>query len=542
MLYKYNIMKKVLITGFLTIFLFQLSAKLQAQQLIYHDIKVDKEGHIIPWYSEDPGKSYDHIINLVWNFWDTMRLDMNGVPYHMNHQVWQENINDQRGIGGDQIQMALSSWELLYAYTGNRRIIENMKFMADYYLTHSLSPPDCKWPDIPYPYNTYIYSGIYDGDMIFGKGFTQPDKAGSLGIELITLYKITGLKNYLDAAIRIANTLATNVKKGDNDNSPLPFKVHTRTGEFGKLYNWRAKKDEGYSTYTTNWAGTMRLFTELIKMNKGNIDDYKSAFDIFVDWMKEYPVKTNKWGPFFEDVHGWSDTQINAVTFAQYIMENRELFPGWQDQVRGILDWVYDRLGNREWEKYGVVVVNEQTAYAVPGNSHSSRQASIELLYAKLTGDNTWKDNAIRQLNWATYMVDVDGKNRYPRNQIWMTDGYGDYIRHYLRSMAYEPELAPDDAIHLLSTTSVIRNIKYATQSVNPEKNSDEELLYYRTYDISSVERIRLMEKPGKVLAGGKPLNEVNSLDDEGWNWKLLKKGGLLTIRHETANEIKVMK
>ncbi|MCK4345033.1 MAG: hypothetical protein KAX05_07075 [Bacteroidales bacterium] len=535
-------MKKILITGFLTISVILLFAKLPAQQLIYHDIEVDKDGHIIPWYSEDPGRSYDHIINLVWDFWDTMRIDMNGVPYHMNHQVWKEKVNDHRGIGGDQIQMALSSWALLYAYTGNQRILENMKFMADYYLTHSLSPPDYKWPDIPYPYNTYIYSGIYDGDMILGQGYTQPDKAGSFGIELITLYKITGRENYLDAAIRIANTLAINVKKGDNDNSPLPFKVHARTGEIGKLYDWRAKKVEGYSSYTTNWTGTMRLFTELIKMKKGNEADYQSAFDVFVDWMKNYPLKTNKWGPFFEDIHGWSDTQINAVTFAQYIMENRELFPDWQSQARGILDWVYQRLGNREWEQYGVIVVNEQTAYEVPGNSHSSRQASMELLYAKLTGDNTWKDNAIRQLNWATYMVDVDGKNRYPRNQIWMTDGYGDYIRHYLRAMAYEPELSPDNAIHILSTTSVIKNIEYAMQPVNSDENSENILIFYQTYDISSEESIRLMAKPGKVLADKKTLNEVNSLDGEGWIWKPLKKGGVLTIRHKDGSKITVLR
>ncbi|MGP8323833.1 MAG: hypothetical protein ACT6FG_07545 [Methanosarcinaceae archaeon] len=536
-------MKKLILPTFIMITAFLFSVGLPAQQLIYHDIKVDKDGDIIPWYSEDLGKSYDHVINLIWNFWDTMRLDMNGVPYHMNHQVWKESVNDHRGIGGDQIQMALSSWALLYAYTGNQRIVENMKFMADYYLTHSLSPPDCRWPDIPYPYNTFIYSGIYDGDMILGKGYTQPDKAGSLGIELITLYKMTGRKNYLDAAICIANTLAINVKKGDNDNSPLPFKVHAETGEIGKLYDWRAKKDQGYSSYTTNWTGTMRLFTELIKMNKGNVDDYKRAFDVFVAWMKEYPLKTNKWGPFFEDIHGWSDTQINAVTFAQYVMENQELFPGWQSQVRGILDWVYERLGNQEWEQeYGVIVVNEQTAYEVPGNSHSSRQASIELLYAKLTGDNTWKDNAIRQLNWATYMVDIDGKNRYPRDQIWMTDGYGDYVRHYLRAMAYEPELAPDNAIHLLSATSIIRNIEYASQPVNPEEHSDEVLLFYRTYDASSVEEIRLMVKPGRIMAGDKPLNEVNSGNGEGWSWKPMKNGGLLTVKHDRTSEIKITK
>lgn len=38
-------------------------------------------------------------------------------------------------------------------------------------------------------------------------------------------------------------------------------------------------------------------------------------------------MKTNRWGPFFEDVDRWSDTQINAVTWAQWIMEHRDLFP-----------------------------------------------------------------------------------------------------------------------------------------------------------------------------------------------------------------------
>ena len=31
--------------------------------------------------------------------------------------------------------------------------------------------------------------------------------------------------------------------------------------------------------------------------------------------------------------------------------------------------------------------INEQTAYEVPGNSHSARLASMELLYSKLTGE-----------------------------------------------------------------------------------------------------------------------------------------------------------
>src|SRR5438132_13157290 len=86
------------------------TASAQTEQLIYHQIQTDKEGNIIPWYDKDLGKSYSHVIQLVWNFWDTMRIDMNGLPYYMNHQVWRPNFDDPRGMGGDQLSMALSSW------------------------------------------------------------------------------------------------------------------------------------------------------------------------------------------------------------------------------------------------------------------------------------------------------------------------------------------------------------------------------------------------------------------------------------------------
>ena len=205
----------------------------------------------------------------------------------------------------------------------------------------------------------------------------------------------------------------------------------------------------------------MELFFNLIELKAGDTESYRNAFDTILDWMKKYPLKSNKWGPFFEDVPGWSDTQINAVTFAQFMMNHQEYFPDWKKRCKGIFNWVYKILGNKQWEKYGVTVVNEQTAYQVPGNSHTSRQASAELQYAALSGDQTSVTNAIRQLFWTTYMVDDDGKNCYPNDEIWMTDGYGDYVRHYLRAMAWKPDLAPSDQTHLLSSTSVIQLIEY---------------------------------------------------------------------------------
>jgi hypothetical protein len=502
------------------------------EKLIYHPIQTDRDGHILPWYDPDPRVAFDHIIRIVWDFWDTMRTDPNGLPYYMNHQVWQEGYNDRRGIGGDQLQMALSSWRLLYAYTGDERVRANMRFMADYYLSHSLSPATAAWPDIPYPYNTLNYSGMYDGDMVIGKYYTQPDKAGSFALELVHLYKMTGLSVYLDAAVAIANTLAAKTENGDGVHSPMPFKVNALTGETGMLTKeLHDLTPVGQSSYTSNWAPTMELFLDLQQLHKGNTPVYAAAFDRLLRWMKQYPLKTNKWGPFFEDVAGWSDTQINAMTFARFIMEHREYFPDWQGDVKGIVGWVYRELGNRSWEKYGMMVVNEQTWYRTPANSHTARQAADELLYVHLTGDSTWYRPALLRLNWATYMVDNDGKNRFPTDDIWLTDGYGDYIRHYLRAMAAEPRLAPKGADHILSSTSVVRQAYYAS-------GVQDASVRYETFDGEGSEVLTLKQKPQSVTLNDNPLQE--SISGEGYTWRPLEAGGVLTIRRINGNTVKI--
>lgn len=512
-----------------------------SDKIIYHFVRVDGNGEILPWHSANLGESYDLVLTLVWNFWKNMEYCSNGTKYYMNHQVWSER-HDRRGLGGDQLQMALSSWDLLYNYTGDASVLENMRYIADYYLAHSLSSADCAWPGLPYPYNMDIHSGEYDGDMILGKGYLQPDKAGSFGIELIHLYKKTGDEKYLNAAIKIADVLSSKVQPGDNDNSPWPFKVYAKTGEPGILVKdarWyegmdaklKASDPENQkSTYTTFWTGTLCMFDELMKMQKGNTDAYKKAFDITINWLKDYPAKTNKWGPFFEDVPRWSDTQINGITYAMYLMENQKLDPDWKEEVSNILKWVHRELDNDQYKKYGVITINEQTAYRVPGNSHSSRQASVELMFWEMTGDTTYVRNAIHMLNWATYMVDSDGKNFYPTNAIWMTDGYGDYVRHYLRAMAAAPQLAPDNASHLLRTSSIVKKIVYETSGI-----------FYTTFDNSSEEIFRLTKKPVKIKVNGVVLKKAVGNSSEGWIFQSLDKGGVLKIKHTKGNEIEII-
>jgi hypothetical protein len=529
-------MRKVVFHFFFFILFASQISKAQTEKIFFHLPKTDVHGNLLPWYSEDLGNAYSHTITLVWHFWDTMRTDMNGLPYYMNHQVWKSLVNDHRGMGGDQISMAISSWRLLYDYSGNERIKENMCFLADYYLTHGFSPANARWPDIPFPYNTLIYSGIFDGDMRAGRDVAQPDKAASFGLELVHLYKIEDNDFYLNEAIKIANTLAGHMQPGNRYYSPLPFRVNVFTGKI-PLLQFKVPAGNGMDSagYTSNWAPAMQLFLDLIALKKGNLDNYQKSFSLLLDWMKKYPMRLNKWGPFFEDVGEWSDTQINAMTFARFIMEHPAYFPDWKQDAKNIIDWVHAKFNNLDWKKYGVTVTDEQSIYLVPGESHTARQGADELLFESLTGDTAMYTNAVRELNWSTYTVDDDGKNIFPNDELWLTDGYGDYVRHYLRAMATFPELSPKDENHILYTSSVIQQVDYMEKDSENQpggmkvQGTNRVILSYRCFDEQGIEKIRLRDKPSQILLDDKVLKE-NSIG-EGYAWKPLSAGGELILR-----------
>jgi hypothetical protein len=144
----------------------------------------------------------------------------------------------------------------------------------------------------------------------------------------------------------------------------------------------------------------------------------------------------------------------------------------------------------------------------------------VELIYTVLSGDTTYKTNAIRTLNWATYTVADDGRNRYIRDDIWLSDGYGDYVRHYLRAMAAMPELAPAQKNRFLSSTSIVTSIKYRTETIN-----------YTTYD-ASLDILRLRQKPVKVTCNEVEIKESTDNKLDGYTWKNLQNGGVLQIAH----------
>src|ERR1035437_3236388 len=157
--------KSLLISVFLV-----LALPARSQTLGYHEIQIDSLEQLLPWYSPDPAVSYDFCIRKVWDFWQNVDTVDAGVPAYMIYRTWDDTENHM-GIGGDEFAMALSSWSKLYSYSGDERLIVNMRYIADTYLANGLSDSLARWPNIPYPCNTTV-SATYDGDLLAGPGFT----------------------------------------------------------------------------------------------------------------------------------------------------------------------------------------------------------------------------------------------------------------------------------------------------------------------------------------------------------------------------------
>ena len=133
-------------------------------------------------------------------------------------------------------------------------------------------------------------------------------------------------------------------------------------------------------------------------------------------------------------------------------------------------------------------------AFFHPMGSHTSRYASVNAQLYELTGDLAAKEKAYRSLNWATYMcgsngVVIDGPEV---NNIWWTDGYGDYIKHFMESLGSVPEWAPQSQSHLLRSTSVVRSVQYSPTEIT-----------YQVFDGSAQEVLRLNFTPQSVTADG---------------------------------------
>jgi hypothetical protein len=518
-----------------------------------HKAVYDKSGKILPWYEPaSPGTAYAHVSKIASEFIKsgTPIEPKTGLPLYLvtccfvgplgsSPEAFKAGTTGEDWMHNPAMLYAGMVHSLIMGYrvySGDESYIKVVKDMLDYQLAHGTTPAGWVWPRVPYassnPFEKEYYGATkWEHDGMRGDGLhgIEPDKVGELGYAYLLFYEVTSDTTYLNAALHCADALAKNIQdvknldRTKNEKSPWPFRLNARNGI-------------AIDDYCSNVIEPIRLFQELIRIKSRipakpeQVTAWQSAHDAAWNWLfaKEGPMKTYVWNSYFEDVPNdplqANRHQVSPMETARHLIRYPEQDENINVNVPSLLAWVESAFGTE-----GMDAIKEQTWCYEPMGSHTARFASICAMWYEYTGDEAWKEKAYRYFNNATYSCDPDGVVRvgptWPSS--WFSDGYSDYIRHFLDGFAAVPEWVPLDQDHVLRSSSAIQKISYSPG------------ITIRTFDTQGKVSIRMRSKPSSVRVDGKRLAEKKTAG-EGWTWKPLSSGGLLTIGYSGGNELTI--
>ncbi|MFN7994127.1 MAG: hypothetical protein U0Q18_11020 [Bryobacteraceae bacterium] len=513
---------------------FPVISKVDATTIAGRPVQLDAEGKLLPWPMPDNiGYSYASHFLTQWSIlldqYNRQRVhyffccyDFDRTSFEMQPDWhWANSTGYLRA-------MAQGFMERLYPYTGDPMTVTFLQDLIDYELENGLTPGNYAWSRVPYA-SANPGDRRYTGWSHHGEDHIEPHVVGEDGYGYLRFYEMTGNTKYLQAAIRCAAALVKNYKNGDASNSPWPVRCHARDGKVD---------GPGMGPYSANVVEPIMLLDELIRLDQGEVAQYRQVRQGAWDWFHKYPMKNNVWVGYFEDVTPSmaNMNQVIPLEYARYVLLNPEKDLEWRDHARKLIDWVKT---TPKWPKYivhGATVTTEQGdgknfCCALPNqccDSHTSRLAAIEALYYARTGDAAYKEEAFRSYNWVTYFQGMPADGHTPfGNQWWFTDEFTDGPRRLMDGLWAVPEWAPADESHLVGSHSVVTKIAYGKGSVT-----------YSTFDPSSTDVLRLNFAPDSVSAGGRKLSRQSDLKQEGYTFDA--KTNVLRIRHDRARDIDV--
>jgi chitodextrinase/regulation of enolase protein 1 (concanavalin A-like superfamily) len=494
-----------------------------------HTVVLDGSGKIVPW-TANPADGYDTVMNLAWNYFlHSVPTDSGtGKPGYFSTSYMdpdtQQLVGWPHNPAGLYSMMTESALKY-YEYSGNTAVVNKAVELANWHLDHGMTPGTYSWASVPYSSGdtgSLTYDGADYGNTTGvgdGNGYLEPDKIGELGYAWLQLYKYNGDVRFRDAAIQAGSVLAAKVRSGSVNQSPWPFRVNAQTGV--------VRED-----YGADVIGPIQLLDGLITNGLGDTSSYQTARTTAWNWMMTYPMQNNNWAQYFEDVSVQSTyntnlNQYDPMMVARYLLEHPQYDANWEAHVRGIITWVEN---NFAVASNGANTIKEQFGFPHPMGSHTARYASVNALLYQKTGDLAAKEKAYRAFNWATYMarsngVVIDGPEV---NNQWFSDGYGDYIRHFMTGLGAVPEWAPSGQDHLTGSTSVVKSVNYTSGNV-----------VYTTADNSSTDSLKTSFTPGTVTVNGVSLAQRGDLNQEGWTFD--QSSSTLHIRHDNGSNVQIV-
>lgn len=533
------------------------SAQYKVDTMCGVPVSLDENGKLLSRYEPQvPGAGMVKAVELAIGFWKKCpNSATNHLPLYITHcSMYRDGKGGFVGsswphnpivVNAQMVQSMAIDWR---NFSGDESMIGITRKALDHQLKYGTTPSNWEWASVSYA-SSEAGDIIYDGASKFdtartaeniGRGdgsfVLEVDKIGEMGIAYLKFYQITTEAKYLEAAIQCADALAKHVRKGMHGKGGIEWKKLVLTSP----WPFRVKAESGEVTedYTSHVVENLRLLEELLRikerinLSQEKAEKYLNASNLVWEWLysSEGPIKTSIWKGYFEDIR-IDEINLNRVNnspmeFARYLLKNPANDPNISTTVPGLIWWV-----KNTFSEPGMNAINEQTGCYMPMGSHTSRYASICAMWYEYSGDEWFKEEAYRNFNHATYMAEPDGVIQTGHNwgdEIWFSDGYVDYIRHFMEGLAAVPEWVPVGN-HLLKSSSTVQKITYKAKKIA-----------FTTYDSHSEVVLRMETKPLSVNVAGKVLKEQVNSGGEGYVWKSLDKGGVLKLNYSGGNEVEV--
>ena len=490
-----------------------------------HLVVLDSSSKIVSWTTPQ-SQAYDRFLRKRWQFIKTMAPASPGPGPRSNYpqyyfycafkphdgileaDTWMNDI-------GEKIPNWFESARLYYAYTGDTGVMKIMGDFLDYTLEHGTSPENFSWPFFP-------YTTANAGDMEY-RGFTsggrfklheiQVDHAGDIGLTYYRMYQFSGKKKYLDAALHVANTLASKVRVGSATQSPWPYRVVMDNGQV-------------IAEYGANWSGAYLLLYNLIKDGVGNVTAYAQACEKVRAFIRDYPMKTGFWTDGHTDTDVKSNTyksNLSASNMTLLMLDNPDFNPDWKQDVPKLIRWTEDNFvfrgdSSEPGLMWGAHIVGEQDGYLFKMDYQTARYGAECARWFSISGDTSYKEKAYRSLNWVTYCSDSNGMGVECPLSVgisnWWSDLYGEGPRMFYQAMAGVPEWAPAAENHILYSKDVLKEVFYRPKQIE-----------YTATGKTGTEFIKLNFQPNRVLVNGKTISKRTDSSQPGYSLTKLGNG-----------------
>ncbi|NUN97999.1 MAG: hypothetical protein HUU16_17685 [Candidatus Omnitrophica bacterium] len=433
-----------------------------------HEVVLDAGGRLMAWttYERILVGSMNYIENCAteqtvhgqdpW-FLITSKLNEDG--------SFRRNQNNQ----ASNAYYAVETLRRYYPYTGDGLAQAPIRLLLDRVLEYR-TPADWKWPDVPRTQDNSP-DGVYDDET------SEVDKICMVGIACLRFARMTGEEKYVEAAKRIAETVLAHVDTGDEERSPLPFRVNLKSGEV-------------LDSYTAGMVFCSIFFDEVAALGGPQRDRCLAARDTLWEWVLRYPISNQRWSGYYEDVRNNRDNlnqQIPLET-ARRMLERFDDRSEYAQHIPALIEWVRNRFGRTK--RRGATSIREQDGCFEEMSSHTARYASVVAGWWALCEQRGLLDPERRAAlyeearssfalctysTWSKHSIGDRALNYVGLGYIdpWFSDSYFDFLPHLLDGLAFLPSLNAPGQVRLLRSTDTMRQVEYKDGGMTYETVSD---------------------------------------------------------------------